>query len=129
MTEECQKKRLAARHGEKLEGMDFLFKLSDEFEPLGEDEKNAFNITITDEMTKEDVLNKALEIVSKIQIYLIFSICGTNVLLKVSENKYMLTIAHQTKTFIMSIPIDVVCRFARLDDWMIEVNDFIATVN
>ena len=66
MTEECQKKRLAARHGEKLEGMDFLFKLSDEFEPLGEDEENAFNITITDEMTKEDVLNKALEIVSKI---------------------------------------------------------------
>ena len=72
MTEECQKKRLAARHGEKLEGMDFLFKLSDEFEPLGEDEENAFNITITDEMTKEDVLNRHLKLFPRFRYILSF---------------------------------------------------------
>ena len=66
MTEECQKKRLAARHGEDLESMSFLFKVFEAFEPAGEDEENAFNIIISEDMTKEDVLNKVLEIIAKI---------------------------------------------------------------
>ena len=66
MTEECQKKRLLERHGEDLDSMNFLFKLFDEFEPAGEDEENAFDIAISEDMTKEDVLNKALDIIAKI---------------------------------------------------------------
>ena len=66
MTEECQKKRLATRHGEDLDNMSFLFKVFEEFEPAGEDEENAFNITISEDMTKEDVLSKVLEIMAKI---------------------------------------------------------------
>ena len=66
MTEECQKKRLLERHGEDLDSMNFLFKLFDEFEPAGEDEENAFDIAISEDMTKEEVMNKALEIIAKI---------------------------------------------------------------
>ena len=66
MTEECQKKRLETRHGEDLEAMNFLFGVFEEFEPAGEDEENAFNIIISEDMTKEDVLSKVLEVIAKI---------------------------------------------------------------
>ena len=46
--------------------MNFLFKVFEEFEPAGEDEENAFNIIISEDMTKEDVLNKVLEVIAKI---------------------------------------------------------------
>ena len=65
MTEECQKKRLETRHGEDLETMNFLFKVFEEFEPAGEDEENAYNITITEDMTRDDVIKAILEITQK----------------------------------------------------------------
>ena len=49
-----------------METMNFLFGVFEEFEPAGEDEENAFNIIISEDMTKEDVLNKVLEVVAKI---------------------------------------------------------------
>ena len=66
MTEECQKKRLQMRHGDNAEIMGFLTKIFDELEPAGNDEENAYNITISEDMTKQDVLNRALEIIAKI---------------------------------------------------------------
>ena len=65
MTEGCQRKRLEGRFGDQ-EIPAFLIRLFEETEPAAEDEENAFNITITEDMSKEDVLNRALEIVGKI---------------------------------------------------------------
>ena len=66
MTEECQKKRLQKRHGDNKEMLDFLTKLFDELEPAGDDEENAYNIIISEDMSKEDVLNRVLEVIAKI---------------------------------------------------------------
>ena len=60
MTESCQKKRLKGRFGDQ-EIPSFLISLFEESEPAGDDEENAYNIMITEEMTREDVLNKVLE--------------------------------------------------------------------
>ena len=59
MTEECQRKRLEGRFGEQ-EIPQFLIRLFEESEPAGDDEENANNIMITEEMSREDVLNKVL---------------------------------------------------------------------
>ena len=34
-------------------------------EPAGEDEENAFNVTITEDMNRDDVMEKILEIANK----------------------------------------------------------------
>ena len=68
MTKETQDKRLKARHGDSVpEGLlDFFVKFSEKCELAGEDEPNAHNIVITEDMTKEDVVKKVLEIVAKL---------------------------------------------------------------
>ena len=67
LTKSCQKKRLAARHGDQEEGgfADVLSKLFDAYEPAGEDEEGSYNVTITEDMTPDDVLKQVLEIIAK----------------------------------------------------------------
>ena len=68
MTKETQDKRLKARHGDSVPKglLDFFVKFSEKCELAGEDEPNAHNIVITEDMTKEDVVKKVLEIVAKL---------------------------------------------------------------
>ena len=69
MTEECLMKRVAARHPEVVAaGMGMpppLAKVVSEYEPAGDDEENAYNIVVTEDMTKEDVLNEVLKVTAK----------------------------------------------------------------
>ena len=68
MTKSCQEKRVKARHGDSLGDhfLDLLVKYAELCEPAGDDEENAYNLTITEEMSREDVLQKCLEIVQKL---------------------------------------------------------------
>ena len=43
-----------------------LSKLFDAYEPVGEDEEGSYNVTITEDMTPDDVLKNVLEIIAKI---------------------------------------------------------------
>ena len=43
-----------------------MSKLFQEFEPAGGEEENAFNVEVSEDMAKEEVLEKVLEIVAKI---------------------------------------------------------------
>ena len=38
----------------------------DDYEPAGEDEEGAYNVHITEDMTREDVLKQVIDIISKI---------------------------------------------------------------
>ena len=60
LTQTCQKKRLEGRFGDR-EVPPFLSRMFEESEPAGDEEENAYNITITEDMTREEVLNKVLE--------------------------------------------------------------------
>ena len=65
LTKECQKKRVESRHGDSL-GEDFLVvleKYAELCEPAGEDEENAYNLDIDENMTRDDVIKKLLDIV------------------------------------------------------------------
>jgi len=60
MSKDCMRERLTARHGETLgEGFENMYRV---YEPAGEDEPNAHNVTIEKGMSKEDVINKVLDI-------------------------------------------------------------------
>ena len=67
LTAECQKKRVASRHGDSLGGglLDMLIRYASLCEPAGEDEENAYNLDIDENMTRDDVMKKLLEIVRK----------------------------------------------------------------
>ena len=69
MSRECQKKRIIARHGEDMHenALAFLIKMAEMYEPAGEDEENAYNIEITEDMNREDVIKKILEIVDNLE--------------------------------------------------------------
>ena len=68
LTKDCQKKRCQSRMGGGGEGVvDMFTKMFDMYEPAGDDEENAFNIIVTEEMTVEDVEKKVLEIVAKFE--------------------------------------------------------------
>ena len=43
-----------------------LTKIFDLYEPAGEDEEGAYNVTITEDMTPQDVLKEVLAIIAKI---------------------------------------------------------------
>jgi len=63
MTREDQKARLAARHGEDAKGFnDLLGSMFDLYEPATEEEENAIDLVVTDQMTREDVAEKLLKI-------------------------------------------------------------------
>ena len=56
MTQECQKERLKERHGESVG--DLMEKMFNLYEPTGEDEENAFNVTVDTGMSRQDVLKQ-----------------------------------------------------------------------
>eukprot|EP00091_Calanus_sinicus_P022987 TRINITY_DN7576_c0_g1_i3.p1 TRINITY_DN7576_c0_g1~~TRINITY_DN7576_c0_g1_i3.p1 ORF type:complete len:118 (+),score=36.63 TRINITY_DN7576_c0_g1_i3:244-597(+) len=60
--EEIRKRVKDRHHGDEhaVEMMEPINKLCD---PIGDDEENAVSVTVTSEMSKEDVLNKILELV------------------------------------------------------------------
>ena len=61
MTKECQAERIKQRHGDNVgEAWESFFNL---YEPGEDDEENTFKVTIEDGMTKDDVLQKVLNIV------------------------------------------------------------------
>ena len=69
MAKECQKKRIQGRHGDSgmlEEFMRVLVKYAEMCEPAGDDEENAFNVTISEDMSKDDVVKKVLEIVNSL---------------------------------------------------------------
>ena len=67
LTKNCIKKRLEERHGDTLNEtlMGMLMKVADMCEPAGSDEKNAYNVYITEDMTPDDVIEKIQEIVNQ----------------------------------------------------------------
>ena len=62
-TEECQQARILARHpGKEQEAFQKLLKsLFAAYEPAGEDEPNAYNVSIDQNMTKDDVMNAVIK--------------------------------------------------------------------
>ena len=68
ITLECNNKRLIKRHGDN-ENTQLMVKKFENmikmYEVAGEDEENAFNITITDKMTPEDVAKEANNILQE----------------------------------------------------------------
>ena len=69
LTKDCQIKRLQRRHGEAIakSKLEMFTKYADLFEPAGDDEENAFNVTITDEMNPVDVSKCINDVISKIK--------------------------------------------------------------
>ena len=66
LTKDCIKKRLAARHGDgdvadKITNT--LLELHKFYEKAGEDEENAFNIMIDDDMNADNVIDKVMDII------------------------------------------------------------------
>ena len=68
MSKECQIKRVKGRHGDTLgdQFMNILIKYAELCEPAEYDEENAYNVMITDDMNRDDVLQKIIEIVQKL---------------------------------------------------------------
>ena len=68
LTKSCQKKRLEARHGGDggKEWAGWLGKMFDLFEPAGEGEEGAYNVTVTESMSPDDVLKQVMDTISKI---------------------------------------------------------------
>ena len=70
LTNDCIKKRLAARHGSDGEVAERLNKTLLEFykffETAGEDEDNAFNIMIEEDMTVDNVTDKIMDIIKSV---------------------------------------------------------------
>ena len=60
-------------------------KLSD---PIGDDEKNAVGVTVTTDMTREDVLKKILEMVNQENKFITF------IMIKISVNKNQLVFTY-----------------------------------
>ena len=69
MTKESQMERLSKRHAGNMPEafMNVLIKWAEMCEPAGEDEVNAYNLDITADMTKEEVVQKVLEIATNIK--------------------------------------------------------------
>ena len=69
MSKECQVERLQKRHSDSETQKKFqkmLFQYAELCEPAGEDEENAFNVEITEDMTREDVKQKILDLADKV---------------------------------------------------------------
>ena len=67
LTRETNRKRIVARHGDDNAGefdkiMDSMTKM---YESAGKDEKNAFDVHITENMTPDDVAKEVLDILEK----------------------------------------------------------------
>ena len=67
MNKDCQMKRVRQRSpgiGEKY--LQILYNYAEKCEPAAKDEINTYNLTITEEMTREDVEKTVLEFVLKV---------------------------------------------------------------
>ena len=63
MTPETNHKRLAGRHGDNAEEFNKVFdSLTKMYESASQDEENAFDLYITEDMTPDDVAQKVLDI-------------------------------------------------------------------
>ena len=66
LTKDCTKKRLTARHGEgDVADMinNTLLEFYKFYEKAGEDEENAFNIMIEEDMNSDNVIEKVMDII------------------------------------------------------------------
>ena len=65
LTEDCVRERLKQRHGAGSSSgvLERMYKL---YQPAGDDEENAFNVTVDSNMTKDEVLQNVLAIVRNI---------------------------------------------------------------
>ena len=66
LTKDCTKKRLASRHGDGDIADKFtnrLLAIHKLYEKAGEDEENAFNIMIEEDMNVDNVIDKVMEII------------------------------------------------------------------
>ena len=64
MSKENQLKRLQARHGNDDPAVQRLTECYDLFEPAAEDEPNTISLVINENMSRDDVVEKILELVS-----------------------------------------------------------------
>merc|ERR1719479_371672 len=63
LTPETNHKRLAGRHGDNAEEFNKVFdSLTKMYESAGQDEENAFDLYITEDMTPDDVAQKVIDI-------------------------------------------------------------------
>ena len=69
MTKESQVERLKKRHAGSVPDsfLEVMIKYAELCEPAGEDEPNTFNVNITGNMSKEDVVREILDIANKIK--------------------------------------------------------------
>ena len=64
LTEQCQKARLRGRHGDQLlEESTLMTDMFKFYEAAGEDEPNAYNVTIEDGESPDDVLQNVLDLI------------------------------------------------------------------
>jgi len=67
MSKECTAARIKKRHGDNIgDFADAFIKFAELCEKAGDDEENAFNVIVTEDMSIDDVMNKVLEIVQKL---------------------------------------------------------------
>jgi len=64
MDAEENRKRVKARHHGEEQAVEMMEPVNKLCDPIGEDEENAVSVTVTTEMSKDDVLNKILELVN-----------------------------------------------------------------
>ena len=59
--------RIKSRHRDSMGGdlVNIMLNFFELCEPAGENEENAFNVTITEDMNRDDVMEKILEIANK----------------------------------------------------------------
>ena len=67
MTKEDQISRIQARHGKEERTVQWLTKSYDMFEPAAEDEPNTISLVITKDMSRDDVVDKIVELVERYQ--------------------------------------------------------------
>ena len=63
MTEECMRKRLMKRHQGQVQLVDAIVEVNKLYEDVGDDEQNAYRIIVDESMSREDVIDKTLEII------------------------------------------------------------------
>ena len=65
LTKDAQRKRITSRGDSKGVSKLYSEKLFDLFEPVGIDEKNTYNVSVTDDMSPTEVMSKVLEVVEE----------------------------------------------------------------
>ena len=65
LSSRCVAARLKQRHGDSGITTE-LAKMHSKFQPAGEGERNSYNVTIDDNMSKQDVMRKILDILNNI---------------------------------------------------------------